>query len=75
MCLGLDLCSRKKRSRSYLLCFDETPEFDNDHQEEEKSEIDHLAGLLQLCGGKGEYIIIEYFTNSILGKVLVSNWV
>jgi hypothetical protein len=46
MCLGLDLCSGKKRGRSYLLCFDETREFENDNQEEKKSEIYHLEGLL-----------------------------
>ena len=45
-CLGLDLCSGKKRGRSYLLCFDETREFDNDNQEGKKSENYHLEGLL-----------------------------
>ena len=75
MCLGLDLCSGKKRGRSYLLCFDETREFENDNQEEKKFEIYHLEGLLQVCRGKGEDIIREDFKNSVLGKILVSNWV
>ena len=41
MCLGMDLCSGKKRGRSYLLFFDGTREFENDNQKEKKSLIIH----------------------------------
>ena len=71
MYLNLDLYFGQSRGRSYIICFDGAPKFDNDHQEE-KYEFDHFAGLLKAHGGNDEDTIKENFPDPILNKDLIS---
>ena len=45
MHIQLDLFFEQKGGKSYVLCFEGPPKFDDDHQEEKKFELDLLTVL------------------------------